>query len=308
MKKILLAALVASTACFTACNNNGPKPSLETAADTLAYELGMANSPSIDELKQYLCAERTASDSAFVEDFIKGLEDGLAAANDKKKAAYFAGIQFATQMNGYMAYVEKNIFGKDSLSHLSTKSFLSGFMMGLHGERTHLMIDSVLIDKDKARLEANRRIEEMTRAAKERDSKEAIEAAKAYMAQKEKEGGYQKLPGGTLYKVITTGDGRKPVEGDVVNMEYEGKLTNGRVFDASATHSQEENRTIPMPVGNAIPGFNEALTNMPMGSEWEIIIPYDQAYNDQGNQVIPAFSNLIFRIKLVSFYEQPKQQ
>ena len=91
-------------------------------------------------------------------------------------------------------------------------------------------------------------------------------------------------------------------------MEYEGKLTDGKVFDASANHSQGENRTIAMPVGNAIPGFNEALTNMPMGSEWEIIIPYDQAYNDQGNQVIPAFSNLIFRIKLVSFYEAPAQK
>ena len=307
MKKILLAALVASTACFTACSD-GPKPTLKTDADTLAYELGMANSPSEEELKQFLASERTGSDSAFVEDFIKGVEDGLAAGRDKKKMAYYAGIQYASQMTSYLAYVEKNVFGQDSLSHLSTKNFLSGFMMGLGGERTHLMVDSVLIDKDKARIEANRRIEEMTRAAKERDSKDAIEAAKAYMAQKEKEGGYQKLPGGTLYKVITTGDGRKPVMGDVVNMEYEGKLTDGKVFDASANHSQGENRTIAMPVGNAIPGFNEALTNMPMGSEWEIIIPYDQAYNDQGNQVIPAFSNLIFRIKLVSFYEAPAQQ
>ena len=307
MKKILLAALVASTACFTACNN-GPKPTLETDADTLAYELGMANSPSVDELKQFLASERTGSDSAFVEDFIKGLEDGLAAGRDKKKLAYYAGIQYASQMTAYMTYVEKNIFGKDSLSHLSTKNFLSGFMMGMGNERTHLMIDSVLIDKEKARYEANRRIEEMTRATKERENQEAIQAAKAYMAEKEKEAGYQKLPGGTLYKVISEGNGRKPVMGDVVNMEYEGKLTNGTVFDASANHAQDENRTIAMPVGNAIPGFNEALTSMPMGSEWEIVIPYDQAYNDQGNQVIPAFSNLIFRIKLVSFYEAPAQK
>ena len=52
-----------------------------------------------------------------------------------------------------------------------------------------------------------------------------------------------------------------------------------------------------------IAGFNAALKAMPVGSTWEIYIPYEQAYNDQQSPVIKPYSALIFTVTLVSIDE-----
>ena len=53
-----------------------------------------------------------------------------------------------------------------------------------------------------------------------------------------------------------------------------------------------------MSVGTAIEGWKIALTHMPVGSVWEVYVPYDKAYGGQGTGPIPPFANVIFKIQL----------
>ena len=48
-----------------------------------------------------------------------------------------------------------------------------------------------------------------------------------------------------------------------------------------------------------IKGWTTALTHMPVGSTWEVVIPADQAYNEREMGDIKPFSTLIFKIELL---------
>ena len=62
-----------------------------------------------------------------------------------------------------------------------------------------------------------------------------------------------------------------------------------------------------MQIGQAVPGFNEALLNMPVGSKWEVYIPYEAGYGaQQPSPNIKPFSTLIFTIELLSIEKAPE--
>jgi FKBP-type peptidyl-prolyl cis-trans isomerase FkpA len=79
---------------------------------------------------------------------------------------------------------------------------------------------------------------------------------------------------GLRIRTVEEGTGAfvQPVDG--VMVEYEGRLTDGTVFDASERHGGPQ----PMIAGNVIPGFAEALTKMQQGGRYRIQIPGKLAY------------------------------
>lgn len=301
MKKILLAALLI-TPLLTSCGNNRTKPNLENVEDTVSYELGMAQSPDEDQLKQYLASQMVGSDSAYVEEFMRGLKEGLNGASDKKKAAYFAGLSTGAQIGKGLEQMEKQIF-TDSTRHLSRKNFIAGFTAGMN-KRTALKVDGKLIDREAAQMDLQTRIQKMTAEVEAEKYKANKDASDKFIAQKAKEAGVKKLPGGTLYKVITEGTGEHVKDGQLADIVYVGSLADGKVFDQSDPSNQ--NKSVPMQVGGLIPGFNEALLAMPIGSTWELYIPYDQGYGERAmGDAIPPFSALVFKVTLVGIHETP---
>jgi FKBP-type peptidyl-prolyl cis-trans isomerase FklB len=104
------------------------------------------------------------------------------------------------------------------------------------------------------------------------------------------------LRDGLQYKVLKTGTGAKPGANDVVTVEYEGRLINGQEFDSSSKHGG----AATFPVGQVIPGWVEVLQLMPVGSEWEVYVPENLAYGDQGAPpAIGPNETLVFKIKLL---------
>jgi FKBP-type peptidyl-prolyl cis-trans isomerase len=73
-------------------------------------------------------------------------------------------------------------------------------------------------------------------------------------------------------------------------------LTDGTEFDSSYKRGEPTE----FGVGEVIPGWTMALTNMPVGSKWQIFIPSDMAYGPSGNGPIPANSALIFEMELLA--------
>lgn len=118
----------------------------------------------------------------------------------------------------------------------------------------------------------------------------------AFLAENAKKEGVVTLPSGLQYKVITEGNGNKPTANQQVKCHYEGTLINGAKFDSS----YDRNEPAVFPVNGVIQGWVEALQLMPVGSKWELYIPYDLAYGERGaGQSIPPYATLIFTVELL---------
>ena len=98
------------------------------------------------------------------------------------------------------------------------------------------------------------------------------------------------------YQILTAGTGPMPKASDQVTVNYRGALLDGTEFDSS--YKRGEPATFP--VGGVIPGWTEALKNMPVGSKWKLFIPADLAYGERGRPGIPPNSTLIFEVELLS--------
>ena len=106
--------------------------------------------------------------------------------------------------------------------------------------------------------------------------------------------GVKTLFNGVLYRVITKGNGPKPTSKSYITVYYTGKLINGKVFDQT-----QKGRPATFRLGELITGWNTALREMPVGSRWEIVIPYHLGYGSRSAGVIKPFSTLIFDITLL---------
>lgn len=105
---------------------------------------------------------------------------------------------------------------------------------------------------------------------------------------------------GLYYVMETEGNGEKPQPGQMVKVHYTGKLLDGTVFDSSVERG--EPISIPIGVGQVIPGWDEGIQLMSKGEKGKLFIPYYLAYGDRaaGDKIQP-FSNLIFEVELVDF-------
>lgn len=120
------------------------------------------------------------------------------------------------------------------------------------------------------------------------------EGAAFLEANKAKEG-VKTLPSGLQYKEITPGTGATPKATDNVTTHYKGTLIDGTEFDSS--YKRGEPATFP--VNGVIKGWTEALQLMKEGGKWQLFIPAELAYGEQGRPGIPPNSVLLFDIELV---------
>lgn len=122
------------------------------------------------------------------------------------------------------------------------------------------------------------------------------QAGEAYLADNKKKDGVVTLPSGLQYKVMTKASGKKPTTKDTVVVNYRGTLLSGEEFDSSYARGQPAT----LEVGGVIPGWQEALQLMPVGSKWQVVIPPDLAYGPRGaGDSIGPNETLIFEIELV---------
>ena len=126
-------------------------------------------------------------------------------------------------------------------------------------------------------------------------------AGEAFLAKNKTEPGVITLPDGLQYKIITNGLGTIPTSNDVVTVNYRGTLIDGTEFDSTI----KRGKPAQIPVGRVFRGWMEALTQMKVGSKWQLFVPSELAYAERGRANIPPNSVLIFEVELIST-ESPK--
>ena len=117
-----------------------------------------------------------------------------------------------------------------------------------------------------------------------------------FLAANAKKEGVTVLPSGLQYKVLKSGEVRKPGRTDKVKCHYEGTFPNGQKFDSS----YDRDEPAVFGVNQVIAGWTEALQLMSEGSAWELYIPYSLAYGEAGAPgAIPPYSALVFKVELI---------
>ena len=108
--------------------------------------------------------------------------------------------------------------------------------------------------------------------------------------------GVVSLASGLQYKVLVEGKGRKPEAISQVRCHYEGRFTDGTVFDSSYKRGEPA----VFGLGQVIRGWTEGLQLMAEGSKYEFYIPYFLAYGEEGaHGAIPPCAALIFTVELL---------
>ena len=119
------------------------------------------------------------------------------------------------------------------------------------------------------------------------------ESQKAYLDSVAATEGAIVTPSGLVFIVEVEGEGPMPKATDRVSVMYSGRLTDGRLFDATGSPLQ-------FGVTELSPGFSEAIQMMRPGGRYHIVIPASGAYGSEGIPgIIPGNAALDFNVELL---------
>ena len=194
-------------------------------------------------------------------------------ANELEKVSYSIGINVATSIKSE---------GLDSInSFYISKGFQDVFEnkdLAINIEESNKIIGEYFNKKQDAK---NQRL--------------AIES-KIFLEQNKQKDGVMSTESGLQYLILSEGRGNNPTLNDNVTVHYHGTLIDGTIFDSSVDRKQPAT----FPLNGVIPGWQEALQMMSVGSKWKIFIPSELAYGESGAGAIGPNSTLIFEVELLS--------
>ena len=181
---------------------------------------------------------------------------------------------------------------QSGVREISFDDFTAGLKAALTGAETAITYEEAgtLLDEFFEKIQAEQ-------AARQAEIGEFMKKdGETFLAANAKKEGVTVLPSGLQYKVLKSGEGRKPGRTDKVRCHYEGTFPNGQKFDSS----YDRNEPAVFGVNQVIAGWTEALQLMSEGSAWELYIPYNLAYGEAGAPgAIPPYSALVFKVELI---------
>jgi len=122
------------------------------------------------------------------------------------------------------------------------------------------------------------------------------EAGEQFLAENAKREGVKTTASGLQYEVLQAAIGKHPTATDTVRCHYEGRLTDGTVFDSSYRRGEPAE----FPLAGVIAGWTEGLQLMAEGAKFRFFIPYNLAYGTRGaGQSIPPYAALVFDVELI---------
>ena len=194
----------------------------------------------------------------------------------ESQASYGIGLQVGQQLT------------ESGLQGLEPAALLAGLTDALEGNAPAVPVETLHT--------ALRTMHERAEAIRQERQAALADAGKVFLEENVKNEGVTVTESGLQFKVLTKGEGVIPASTDHVRVHYTGRLIDGTVFDSSVQRGQPAE----FPVNGVIAGWVEALTMMPVGSKWELYVPYQLAYGERGaGAAIPPFATLVFEVELL---------
>jgi FKBP-type peptidyl-prolyl cis-trans isomerase len=205
-----------------------------------------------------------------------GIQDPLSSS--EKKESYGLGAMIGQQLGAEVAGLDQ-------------AAFLAGMRDAL-ADKTQLTNEEIA-----SLLEARTSREQLAAAKAAQEAAQRNEASGAVFRENfAKQQGVETLASGLQYKILEEGDGAVASESDQVTLHYRASFIDGRELDS--TYGGEP---VSVAVDRVIPGWSEALQQMPAGSSWQIVVPPELAFGPtgSGDRIEPG-TTLVFEIELVA--------
>lgn len=287
-----LAAFIANQEKGGCCG--GCSVELKTKEDSVANIYGTALSRG---LKEYATMQ-LGVDSTKLNEFAKGILDNVKADNsDPSKKAYNVGNSLGSDIANKTMQFGKEYFAADPDQQFNTAIVATALVKALLGKSE--------IEPEVAGQQLNDIMQQRKVENDEKMYGPIREEGEKFLAENKSKEGVITTASGLQYKVLTAGTGAVPTKTDKVKVQYEGKLLDGTVFDSS----YQRNQPATFGVTQVIKGWTEALQLMPVGSKWELYIPYQLAYGERGSgSNIKPYSMLIFTVELLDIEAKKEAQ
>ena len=142
-----------------------------------------------------------------------------------------------------------------------------------------------------------REMMEKQRAEQQKKAEEAKTASAEWLKKIEKKEGVKKTESGLLYRIDREGnDVFATADTDTVEVNYEGKTREGKVFDSR----YERGESISFALNRVIRGWTEGMKLVGEGGQITLWIPSDMAYGERGaGQDIGPNEALEFKVELI---------
>lgn len=208
------------------------------------------------------------------------LADEKKFETDPQKEAYSLGVVVASQALAGLGEVDQ-------------EAFIAGVTDVV--KKNHFVLTDSQITESLTRFDERRAQEVQAALASMIESnRTAGEAFRKNFAEDPK---VETLASGLQYKVLQSGEGDTPQSDSTVTIHYRGTLVDGREIDSSYSR----NEPVTIQVDQVIPGWTQALTRMPVGSKWQVVLPPELAYGDMGaGEFVEPGSTVVFEMELIS--------
>jgi len=201
--------------------------------------------------------------------------------NFSNDASYALGMNIGSDLRNNMV---------NSSIYPNLDEFMKGMIAGLTETNQRFSVEETMTI-----------IDEAFASAAEITKNRAMEKEKAFFEENAKKPGIIVTPSGLQYEIVLDEEGPKPTDTDTVSVNYEGKLTDGTVFDKS-----EEGFPATFVLNQVISGWTEGLQLMSVGSKYIFYVPSEIGYGESGSRnpytgqvIIPAYAALIFEVELL---------
>ena len=232
--------------------------------------------------KSAAAAETTTATDAKADNAIPGLE------TKKQQVSYMVGMSIGKNLEGIKDEIDLDVVEKAMRTMIA-------------GEKP--LMDEKQAQEVGAAFQQEMQIKQIAKAAAE--GKTNLEEGAAFLAENAKKPGVQTTPSGLQYQVVSEGTGPKPKASDVVRVHYKGTMLDGETFDSS--YDRGEPATFPLAA--VVPGWQEGIQLMPVGSKFKLWVPGKLGYGDKVPPGAPIGPNatLVFDVELLEIVEAPAQ-
>lgn len=291
MKKLFIAAgaalmVMGATSCSK--STSGVSPEDKAFDDSLACAWGQ-----MAGLQSYQMAESNPSEKINKDAYLRGVQAALMV--DTADQSYLQGLSLGVRLAQSRYYAMKEL-GVNVDADLLMKNFRAYFMSDTVPLNAQDLMTGFQILAQRA--EKRKQDREAAQLENSDESQNNIKVGNAYVDSLKAAGAQlQTSESGLVYVIENPGEGEKVKQNDRVVVNYTGKFTDGKVFDASANHGGPATFS----PSNVVAGFGEGLQMLGKGGKATLYIPGKLAYGVNGNPGAGIGPNqmLVFEVEVV---------